>query len=59
MLFPQMHSLVQETYKKMARELSWLHHNTQKYDNPVLKHIEELRSICIRNGINNPILGEK
>ena len=54
-----MHSLVQETYKKMARELSWLHHNTQKYDNPVLKHIEELRSICIRNGINNPILGEK
>jgi DNA-binding transcriptional regulator GbsR (MarR family) len=57
--FPQLHSLVQETYRKMARDLNWLEHNTQIYENPALKRLEELKYICIQRGINNPVIGEE
>jgi len=57
--FPQLQSLVQETYRKMAKDLSWLEHNTYIYENPTLKRLEELKYICIQRGINNPVIGEE
>ena len=57
--FPQLHSLVQETYRKMAKDLSWLELNTEIYENPTLKRLEELKYICIQRGINNPVIGDE
>ena len=31
---PQLHSLVQQTYHRMAKELSWLEQKTQIFENP-------------------------
>lgn len=43
---------------KQANDLAWLDHKTNIYENPVDKRREELKQICIRKEINNPIIGD-
>lgn len=42
----------------MAKELAWLEQKTNVFENPAEKRLEELKWICINQGINNPIIGE-
>ena len=42
----------------MAKELAWLEAKTNVFENPGEKRLEELKWICINQGINNPIIGE-
>ena len=43
---------------RQARDLAWLEQKTAIFENPQEKRMEELRQICIRKEINNPIIGE-
>lgn len=43
----------------MAKDLAWIEQKTNIFENPAEKRLEELRDICILNGINNPIIGEE
>ena len=55
---PNLQTLVHNTYVRMAKELAWLEQKTNVFENPAEKRIEELKWICINQGINNPIIGE-
>jgi len=43
----------------MNRDLAWIEQKTSLFENPIDKRMEELRQICLSNGINNPIVGEE
>ena len=51
--------MVHTTYKRMNRDLAWIEQKTSLFENPIDKRMEELRQICLSNGINNPIVGEE
>lgn len=50
--------LLHDMHVKQVRDLAWLEAKTAIFENPQEKRMEELRQICIRNEINNPIVGE-
>lgn len=55
---PSLTVLLHDMHVKQVRDLAWLEAKTAIFENPQEKRMEELRQICIRNEINNPIIGE-
>ena len=55
---PSLTVLLHETQTKNTRDLIWLEQKTNIFENPAEKRMEELKKICISQGINCPIIGD-
>ena len=57
-MVPSLNVLLHEFHVKRAQDLAWLEAKTGTFVNPNDLRLEELRQICLKHGINSPILGE-